>query len=625
KPQGVMHELSHSYWGGFPIDGFPELGWDDASGDRLSSGLERYHLDLLAFMAQPPDDFEVLRQRLRNLPKVSADNSEPLFHNGEADLVYNTGGNLALVPPILRKYWNRFLAPGPFPSWYEAVNWFLELSGDDRVNANKYLGFEHLAVGQFGSIAPFDGASNVISERRGVLAQEEQQRLFDLADQFDSLIGDAQNEENFQFWRGYLRDKVRLQRTHPAYLSSLDLPRAGELSSALDVLTALESRPPNEQAAELASLFPAQPFLVNFLPALSNKALLELFAVGTPLPEGATLQATASFVERLNRFGAIVKGVLDQGREDLEQGTKELRDFLDDVAYEPADDLRLFFELLRDADPGTARQIVQALDKSTIRDLMEPVPFQLRALFSPQELLAKLDITAQAESDDLIRGITLMVEKPSGNFIVDEPYLGLLYRVLADVGRDSPDRVIRILRDSPVNLEGFILAQPDAAVGSISTDIRAAMTLVRGGDRVLSPPARIIYRLINANPVWAAELLAAFSEEDESELVTESLAYFAYDKDRLERLPGLPISLEKDGEFLGALLDNQGEGWLAKGLGQAFNLFGERVAASEAPPEFLVRYQETLEAAAATLPGENTRNQLEQVISQVVLSNDKGV
>jgi len=101
KPTGVLHELSHSYWGGFPVEGFSQLNWDAPSGG-ISSAMQRYHADILAFMAQPPDDYEVFRQRLRNLPELSNENQEPLFHNVEAALVYDTGGNLALVPPILR-------------------------------------------------------------------------------------------------------------------------------------------------------------------------------------------------------------------------------------------------------------------------------------------------------------------------------------------------------------------------------------------------------------------------------------------------------------------------------------------------------------------------------------------
>ena len=75
KPIGVMHELGHSYWGGFPIIGRPELSWEKEDGAEIAPALASYHQDILAFMAQPPDDYEFLRQRLRRLPEVSSKNT----------------------------------------------------------------------------------------------------------------------------------------------------------------------------------------------------------------------------------------------------------------------------------------------------------------------------------------------------------------------------------------------------------------------------------------------------------------------------------------------------------------------------------------------------------------------
>lgn len=128
KPIGVMHELGHSYWGGFPVIGRPELTWQRREGEEVSPALASYHRDILSFMAQPPDGYEFLRERLRNLPKVSSENTEPLIHSLEADVPYLTGGDLSLLPPILRKYWGVFLAEGPFGSWERAMGWFQSLT-----------------------------------------------------------------------------------------------------------------------------------------------------------------------------------------------------------------------------------------------------------------------------------------------------------------------------------------------------------------------------------------------------------------------------------------------------------------------------------------------------------------
>ena len=68
--------------------------------------------------------------------------------------------------------------------------------------------------------------------------------------------------------------------------------------------------PATGSLAELADRLAQEPFLVNFLPVVKNQVLLELYASGFALPGGQTLKAAASFVERLNIFGAKVDSVL---------------------------------------------------------------------------------------------------------------------------------------------------------------------------------------------------------------------------------------------------------------------------------------------------------------------------
>ncbi|MCH7713064.1 MAG: hypothetical protein IIC99_05530, partial [Chloroflexi bacterium] len=332
KPIGVIHELSHAYWGGFPVEGFPEFDWEVPPDEELSPAMKQYHSDILTFMAQPPDAHEVLRQRLRNLPSLSQDNLEPLFHHLEADLVYSTGGGLGLAPPILWKYWSGFLTPGAWDSWPQAVAWYQSLSDADRTVANKWLGFEHLDLRQRRSTMENSGgkpgAPAIGPEVTDTIGREERQRLFDLADQFDLLLGESQQEENFQFWRGYLRDKLQLHRSHPGYLTSLDTPTAAELAEALDFLDTLGGLQTELQALMLEIQLVEQPFLINFLPALDNNVLLDLFSRDPVLPQGATLQATASFVDRLQTFGTVVDLILASGAAEPAAGGRELTAFL---------------------------------------------------------------------------------------------------------------------------------------------------------------------------------------------------------------------------------------------------------------------------------------------------------
>ena len=623
-PIGVIHELGHSYWGGFPVEGFAELSWDILSGEKLSPALQRYHDDALAFMAQPPDDYELLRQRLRNLPALSSENPEPLIHTLEGDLVYNTGGHLALVPPILRKYWIRFMREGPFGSWYDAAAWYQSLAEEDRAAANKYLGFQHLDLRRYTSLGASDVGTGLVQASLEILDQEERQRLYDLADQFDLLLGDAQKEEKFRFWRDYLRDKQKLHRQHPEFLASLSLPRAKDLAVALDVMNGLLGLSPGEQASRLARQLPSQPFLVNFLPVLDNRTLLELFGAGTQLPQGVTLQATASFVERLNRFSVVVDRVLALGRGDPHQGAAELQQFLDGVPVEPVDDLRLFLEFFGDADRETAKAVVLALDNETVRRLMEPLPTHLRDLLTPDDLLAKLDLTVEAGFSRLKRGITLLVEEPAGNFKSNELFLGRMYQVMAERSSEAAQDTFRVVQETPFPLEGFIQQQPQAAVVILDSDLAAAAHLVRGSDPVLFPPARVIYRLIYADSKFAARLTLALADLGEEALVVESLAYFAYDQHRLERVSGLPISLERDGQFLEALLVQRGEEWLTQRLSTAFADFGGRAARGEVSPDFLAQYRATLEAAVASLPGPDSRGKLQTIIERVAAGLDTG-
>ena len=330
-------------------------------------------------MAQPPDDYELLRQRMPNLPDISIDNPEPVFHNVEADVIYNTGGSVKLASPILQKYWADFLSTGRFGSWYGAAGWFQALSDGERKLEGKWLGFEHLDLRDYPALDPTQVSSEIMLTAQSVLATEEQERLRDLAYQFDLLIGDPQNEEDFEFWRRYLQDKVTIYRDHRASLALLSISRAGQLASALEFLAAPATGSPAQQAQRLA------------------------------------------------------------GR---------------------------------------------------------------------------------------------LIEEPPGSFWVDEPFLEVLFQVIADRSDDDPRRTARLLLNSPFTLEDMVLAQPAATATIFRSDFAPASALVRGSDSLLALPWWIMYRLIKADPALGAQLSAEFHRRGETKLVAESLGYLVYDKDR---------------------------------------------------------------------------------------------
>jgi len=404
----------------------------------------------------------------------------------------------------------------------------------------------------------------------------------------------------------------------------VELARATDLAGALAFMADMAGLAPRDRARKLQEQLPRQPFLVNFLPALDNPTLLVLFASGTPLPQGATLQVTASFVQRLTKFSEVVDRILDGGRRDPQQGAAELSKFLEQNDYGPESDMRLFFELLGDADRDTASLVVRALDKSTFRRLMGPVPFHLRALLTPDELLPKLDISLGAELHALKQGIATLVEEPSGNFIVDEPFLHGMYQVVAGRSKFDAPAMTGVLEEPTFPLEGFIRRQPAAAAAVLGSDTEATLSMVEKGDPVVSPPARIMYRLIQTDPDLASSLVLALEERGRVGLVVASLAYIAYDQDRAKRLPGLAISLEQDGRFLEALLRAQGPDWLARQLGQAFSTYDGRADSGQVSADFRPQFRATLEAAAATLASATARAELQEIFARAAGGDGRG-
>ena len=601
RPIGVMHELSHSYWGLFPVTGFPELAWDVPEGAASSPGLERYHRDILRFMAQPPDRFELLRGRLRNLPRLSSRNMEPLFHTLEADMVYTTAGDLALIPPILRKYWDRFLQPGPFHSWDEAFRWYQALPTQEKQTANKYIGFEHFDLRNHASLKGPE-PTGLEGGAGDILVGEEMQRLRDFVLTFDTVsafvLGTPERKENFRFWRGYLRDKITLQGQHPELVASLNLPRSQDIAAALDFLKDISGKGADEKAALVIRELDSQPFLVNFLPALDDLTLRKIFTSGARLPEGTPIRVTSVFVESLERFIPHVESILEEGRQEASRGADELESYLNTVDFNDKEGLGLFFEVLRGSDDATARSVVAALDDSMLSRLLRSVPTQLYNLLTPARFLEFLNITPDSSPDELARGIKDMIAYPSGNFRIDEPFLDEMYLVVAGRSRMAPRETLDVVARSPFPMERFIGLHPAASVDLLSANIETASEIVKNSDSVTFHPARFVYRLIHADPEFAAMLVGHLDAANEDGLVIEALAHFAYDADRVEAVPELPISLERDGLFLKRLLEDKGVEWLEDRIGKAVALYEQRVNGNAVSDDFLVAYERTLRAAA---------------------------
>ena len=577
--------------------------------------MERYHQDVLKFIQQPPDHYEMLRARL---PK---DNQDALFHMIEAELVTTVVGDLNLIPPILRKYWDQFLQPGPFHSWHEAMAWYQALPREDKAIFDKYTGLGHFDLRQYSSIK-YSSPSRLSPYVKEILLREDKQRLWDLADQFDLLVGAPELGEDFHFWRRYLREIVDLHKLNPEYLPSLDLPQAAKIAKALDFLKNLEGVKPEQKASLVLQEFSAQPFLAHFLPTLDNRTLVEMFTSGAKLPEGATLKGTAGFVELLKNITLHVDKILELGRKNVEIGAAELQQFLAEVDFGKEVRLDYFFEILRDSDDSTAMKVATALDDATLRRLFMLteqgyLPARMRALLEPLRLLQILDITPNSPEGRLAEGIEDFIEYPAGNFRIDEPFFDVMYPIIATRGASNPEEMLRVIRRSPFPMERFIMNYPLPAVQMLASDLDTTLELVKTSDSMRFPPVRFIYRLIYANPEFAARVVARLDEHGGDDLVVEALAHFAYDADRLQAVPSLPISLERDGRFLKRLLKDKGAEWLAGRLEEVVRLYRQHVEGDEIPRDFLPAYERTLRAAGSQVDNQEAGRTLEEIIGRV--------
>ncbi|MBI2847083.1 MAG: hypothetical protein HYX82_04290 [Chloroflexi bacterium] len=597
-PESIMHEVGHAYWVSFLRSQRPA----DISGREPSLVLERYRSDLIGFMLQPPDRYEPLRERFRNLPNLSTGEYPDLYHSGEADMVNMVGGNLNLVPPILSPYFDKFLLSGEFKNWQEAISWYRGLSREDVRRANAYFGLTHIGLKRYGYVRPQSGAT-VSRKVAGAIEKEERQRLLDFARQFgeitvsESSLADAVGAmRSFPFWRGYLREMFQLYKKYPGVLKEKASGEHGpKIAKAFDTLKQAESLAAQEKLDFLKGVLARDPFMEAFIPILENRLLVELLSAG-PSESGGTGPSAQEYVGRLREYIAHVDATLAIGRDDPEKGAQALEEYISNLPKERRQDLDTFFEILQDTDSRTTENIVDRLGEEAIRQLLSDVPARVRVLLGPQRLLRALRITTQASPLEITEGISLLLKHTSGNYEIEEPFLNETYRVLALRGHDNPIEALEIIRATSLPISAFILGYPKDAVGILSADPEKALDIIINGDGYRTPPVRLVYNLIYADPVFAASIAKGLSSSGKDEVVEESLVYFAYDYDRIQENPSLSISLKNDGLFIETLAKEGGEDWLKSRLNIVVERYESYVRSGKVDADFMEAYKRTWQA-----------------------------
>ena len=601
----IMHELGHAYWGAFGVTGRPDLSWAEPRGGHESSAIEQLHADLLTFMAQPPDPYEPLRERLRNLPKTKLGDSSGLLHFGEADLVHTTGGNALLLPPILRRYFDAYLTDGEFDSWYAALEWYQGLSPWDARLAAVYFGLEHLDIDLYSDLKPA-GDTSLPEGFAKIAEREERQRLVDFALQFDEVtgleeVGDRRTTLELPFLRGYLNDKLALHRRYPCALVAVvdAAPVAADLELVLAAFAELDGKQANERADLLGPRM-EEPIFSVFWPLVDGPTLMELHARGiTPRDSDTAERTTDGEIERLARIADAAASILRRARDNLDTGVRDLVSLLGSVLEGNGGEAGMVIELELASDRELAEAVVVRLDHDLVRELLAEEPGVVRQLLAPERLLPILGITAGADAEELANGIRDLIQASSGNYRTDKPYLSTVYRLVAERGLSRPSEALGVVLGSGLFLEDMLRERPRETVDILASDPEQAAALIAGTSGYGRTPQGLIHAIVYEEPRLAARLVDLMGSMN-PEAAREALVHFAYDSHRKALLPSLSVSPENDGVFILALADLQRDRRVAESMAEAITAYGVLVQDGTAPADFLQAYEATLEEAAGS-------------------------
>ncbi len=628
RPDVVAHELGHAYWGAFPVTGHPELSWEVAEGETLPSAMARYHEDLRRFMLQPPDRYEPLRERFRNFPNLNQGRLPDLTHAGEADIPRLTTGDLGLVPPILRKYFDQYMSDGGYGTWADLMGWYAGLDPEDKRLTDGYLQIAHIPTAAYSGVGRGEG-SGLDEKVRDILVGEERQRLIDFVEQFDLVLSDDDSlrdavnvDRGFPFWRSYLREMFAIHKRHPGLVEEYE--SAGTEDSIAVAFEALESamgRGHGDAVEYLTEQLEEDSFLYNFLPVLDNRLLLAVLepeeedVASHALPKGA-----GAFVEELRHHIGDVEMILEAGEGDPGAGARALEQHVRSLGLSDPTKLQqnvdTILELLFSTDRQAAEAILENISDEAVVDFLQLSPAQARQRLRPAKLVDALGIKGDAGSGEFTDGLRTLFENSSGNFVIDKAANEEAYERVAARGSSDPEGTLAIIREVKPRVSEFIAYKPEEALEILSADMETTLDLVLESGPVRVPPARLIYWISYFDADLAAEIVSGLRARGEDEVVYESVAYFAYDLERSREYPNQRISLEQDGEFLIGLLSRNGAWRLSRMMNGAIEKYRIEVLMGNVDGDFLNAYRETLREAVSAISGARDRVLLERVIGE---------
>ena len=606
NPRIVLHELSHSWWGAFPVEGRPDLTWERVDG-AISTALSQFHADVELFLRQPPDSFEPLRDRFRNLTNLSRGEYSDLKHFSEAEIVNMTGGNLSLIPPILRKYFSPFLAPegvaaAQVVDWPSAIGWFRALPEEQSRIAKEVFGLQHFPQHLYQDVPALAEAA-LDAHIVNAFQTEERQRLMDFAEQFDLVKGSssavydaADVNRGFSFWRGYLSDKKQLHKLYPDVLGNHPSAAARELGAAFDFYIGLDDAAPESQATAVAERLD-EPAIREFAVLLKPRAIVELFSggAGSDVIDKAISERAAKLAEIARRVDEIVAAA----RASEAVGAARLEDYLDSLSDDTLrSDLNITVDLIRETDRDVANSIFPLLSDAALRRLLEVKPDQAKAPeIGEARLLAAVGVTVDASAESITSGARLLTENSSGNFAIDRSYNEAVFDVIETLAASDPAAAIAALGESGMRLRPWIHRRTQDALEMIRSEMNLAAGLLAAASGPRETPAGLLHELIDHDPEIAAALLVEMENQGVEKIAQRTLMTLAFDAYWTDWGGVVGVDPSLDGRFLVELTRLRGAEWVEIRFRQAVRQVRIDIEANEADPQFIAQLRRTLTEA----------------------------
>ena len=611
-PRLVMHEVSHSYWGLFPVEGRPDLSWVRGP-DGVAPALAQYRRDLETFMRQPPDRHEPLRDRFRNMPNLGQGDYPDLWHHGEADMVSFTGGDIDLVPPILRKYYSSFLtahgaAGESVGDWASALVWWRGLSEEQKRTAGEVFGLQHFPLDKYTLPST---SSKVPSGVQATLAGEERQRLRDFADQFAviksrefALVDAAGVNRGFSFWRNYLSEMKEMHRKHPEVLGRNVSERARSLGFGLDLYISIERLSPASQA-EAYRARSSDPVIRELAVLLKERAVLELFAAGTKQDHGVEA-VIGHYAAKLAVTAARADAVLAAGRENAGKGAAELEKYQGSLSDdEIRSDINVIFDLLREGHPALTALIMPGMSDAALLRLLKLQPASARSHeIGSARLLAAVGLVQGVSVSAITAGAKTLAENSSGNFVIDRPYELAVFDLIEDIGEKDPAAAVGAVAESGMRLQPWLDRGSTEMLSIFRREPAAAAKLIIRQESTRTSSQRVVHALVSLDPDLAAALLSEMAPTIDATAggahaaargALLEMAYDAYWQSKGARI-GPDPSL--DARFVAELAKLRGKAWLQAGFTEAIAIVRASSARGETEQEFESEFRRTLSEAA---------------------------